>query len=79
MPAILWCADLMARSRSLVEGIYSDEQPPLPLEICTQASLPDAFHVACSLAPAETVKIEARVANQVQALRAMAAMFVQVR
>lgn len=79
MPAVLWCADHMARSRKLVEGIYLDEEPPLPLQICTQDELPDAFYTACSLAPAETVKIEARVASQVQALRAMASMFTQIR
>lgn len=79
MPAVLWCADHMARSRKLVEGIYLDEEPPLPLEICTEEALPDAFYSACSLAPAEAVKIEARVASQVQALRAMAAMFAQIR
>ncbi|MFO0519452.1 MAG: HDOD domain-containing protein [bacterium] len=79
MPAVLWCADHMARSRKLVEGIYLDEEPPLPLPICTEDVLPDAFHTACSLAPAEAVKIEARVASQVQALRAMASMFTQIR
>jgi HD-like signal output (HDOD) protein len=79
MPAVLWCADHMARSRKLVEGIYLDEEPPLPLQICTEEALPDAFYTACSLAPAEAVKIEARVASQVQALRAMASMFAQIR
>ncbi|MCA3105794.1 MAG: HDOD domain-containing protein [bacterium] len=79
MPAILWCADQMARSRNLVEGIYLDEAPPLPLHICTQAALPDAFYVVCSLAPAEAIKIEARVASQVQALRAMASLIAQIR
>lgn len=79
MPAVLWCADHMARSRKLVEGIYLDEEPPLPLQICTHELLPDAFFTACSLAPAEAVKIEARVASQVQALRAMASMFAQIR
>ena len=43
MPAVLWCADHMARSRRLVEGIYLDEEPPLPLTICTEDVLPDAF------------------------------------
>jgi|LNFM01.1.fsa_nt_gb HD-like signal output (HDOD) protein len=79
MPAVLWCADHMARSRKLVEGIYLDEEPPLPLPICSEEALPDAFYTACSLAPAEVVKIEARVASQVQALRAMASMFAQIR
>ena len=79
MPAVLWCADQMARSRNLVEGIYLDEAPPLPLHICTQGTLPDAFYVVCSLAPAETNQIEARVASQVQALRAMASMITHIR
>ncbi|MBC7778681.1 MAG: HDOD domain-containing protein [Proteobacteria bacterium] len=79
MPAVLWCADRMARSRRLVEAIYVGEEPPLPLALCSEAALPDAFYSACSLAPEETVKIEARVASQVQALRAMAAMFAQIR
>ncbi len=79
MPAILWCADQMARSRNLVEGIYLDETPPLPLHICTQAALPDAFYVVCSLAPDDAIKIEARVASQVQALRAMASLITQIR
>jgi len=78
MPAVLWCADHMARSRDLVEGIYLDEEPPLPLQVCTQEGLPDAFFSACSLTPDEAVRIEARVASQVQALRAMASMFAQI-
>jgi hypothetical protein len=64
----------MARSRRLVEAIYLDEEPPLPLSICTAHTLPDAFFSACSLDPDEAVRIEAQVASQVQALRAMASM-----
>jgi len=79
MPAILWCADHMARSRRLVEAIYADEEPPLPLEICSEETLPAAFQTACSLAAADVLKIESRVTSQVQALRSMAAMFTQVR
>jgi HD-like signal output (HDOD) protein len=74
MPAVLWCADQMARSRRLVEGIYLDEEPPLPLSICTAHTLPEAFFSACSLDPDQAVGIEAQVASQVQALRAMASM-----
>ena len=79
MPAVLWCADQMARSRTLVEGIYLDEALPLPLHICTQDALPDAFYSACSLTPAEAIQIEARVVSQVQALRAMASMIARIR
>jgi HD-like signal output (HDOD) protein len=79
MPAVLWCADRMARSRSLVAAIYGEEAPPLALDICSEEALPEAFHTACSLAPAEAVKIQTRVASQVQALRAMAAMFSQIQ
>jgi len=78
MGAILWCADRMARSRVLVEAIYADEEPPLPISLCSDQKLPDAFFTACSIAPDDAVRIEARVASQVQALRSMAAMFVQI-
>jgi len=79
MPAVLWCADHLARARGLVVALYGDESPPLPLDLCSEEALPDAFHTVCSLAPAEVVKIEARVASQVQALRAMASMFSHIR
>jgi HD-like signal output (HDOD) protein len=79
MSAVLWCADHLAHSRRLVEGIYLDEEPPLPLSICTEETLPATFFSTCSLDPDEAVKIEAQVANQVQALRAMASMCAQIR
>ena len=78
MGAILWCADRMARSRVLVEAIYADEEPPLPISLCSDQRLPDAFFTACSIAPHDAARIEARVGSQVQALRSMAAMFAQI-
>ena len=78
MPAVLWCADRLARARPLVEAVYADDEPPFDLAICSEQNLPEAFRSVCSLSPIEVQKIQERVAGQVQALRAMASMFAHV-